>query len=126
MPVHNVNDWSRQWFGAHDSASASYQVYTDIALAQALADWDNVVLFFGAVWCPLCIGLDNDINKHMENIPEDITILTLDYDVDVEMKEKYLITIQHTLLYLNSEGKEEKRTEKKYTTLDEVVEEVYS
>jgi len=54
----------------------------------------KVVLFFKASWCPTCGALDKDIINNLDNIPEDVTILKVDYDSEIALKKQYGVTIQ--------------------------------
>lgn len=88
-----------------DSAmsAGSYEVYTPEKLASASLQGD-VVLFFHATWCPTCRALNSDIEKNLSNIPKDLTILKTDYDTYTDLKKKYGVTIQHTLVQVDKEG----------------------
>lgn len=80
----------------------SYEAYSSDKLA--LADSGDVVLFFHASWCPSCRGLNADIEEHLGSIPEGVTILKVDYDSETELKKKYGVTTQHTLVQVASDG----------------------
>jgi thiol-disulfide isomerase/thioredoxin len=62
------------------------------------------LIFFAASWCPSCRQLDNDIQSNLNNIPSNVTILKADYDREQELKVKYGVTIQHTIVQVNQEG----------------------
>lgn len=80
----------------------TYAPYSADKLALA-ADGD-VVLFFHAGWCPSCRGLENDINNNLANIPAGTHILKVDYDTETELKKKYGIVRQHTLVQVDQNG----------------------
>lgn len=70
----------------------------------------RTLLFFAATtWCSNCIIIDENIKKRISEIPQDITILKVDYDNDHKMKAKYAVTQQTTLILLDNTGKEIKR-----------------
>lgn len=77
--------------------------YSPERLAAARGD---IVLFFGANWCPTCRALEKDILAKADTLPADLTILKLNYDKETELKKKYKVTTQHTLLQVDSNGKE--------------------
>ena len=79
-----------------------YEAYTASKLA--MADSGDVVLFFRASWCPTCKALDADIRAHMSAIPSGLAILDVDYDNSYELKQKYGVTYQHTLVQVDSKG----------------------
>ena len=83
-------------------AAGSYDAYTPEKLA--FAETGNVVLFFSASWCPSCRALDKDIKENLSNIPTDLKILEIDYDNSQELKQKYGVTTQHTLVQVNKDG----------------------
>ena len=70
----------------------------------ALAETGDVVLFFHATWCPGCRALDSDITAQRAAIPGDLTILKLDYDTETELKKKYGVTTQQTLVQVDAHG----------------------
>mgnify|MGYP001597709164 CR=1 FL=1 len=78
----------------------SYEAYSAEKLA--LAAEGDVVLFFRASWCPTCRALDADIKANV--VPEGVTILDVNYDTEVALKQKYGVTMQHTLVQVDAEG----------------------
>lgn len=80
----------------------SYGVYS--AEKIALAADHNVVLFFHAPWCPYCRALNEDIEKNLNAIPHNLSILKTDYDTEVALKKKYGVTYQHTLVQIDKDG----------------------
>ena len=63
-----------------------------------------MVLFFHASWCPSCRALNEDIEKNINLIPAGTTILKTDYDKETELKKKYGVTTQHTLVQVDEDG----------------------
>jgi thiol-disulfide isomerase/thioredoxin len=80
----------------------SYEAYSADKLARA--ETGDVVLFFHASWCPSCRGLVASIKSNLESIPEGVSILKLDYDTEAELKKKYGVTTQHTLVQVDANG----------------------
>jgi len=80
----------------------SYEAYSPEKIARA--ENGDVVLFFHASWCPSCRGLNGDIEKNIDSIPEGLSILKLDYDKETELKKKYSVTTQHTLVQVDKDG----------------------
>jgi thiol-disulfide isomerase/thioredoxin len=78
--------------------------YNESLLANA--ENGNVVLFFSANWCPTCRALKAHINDNKEDIPSDLTILEVDYDTTTELKKKYGVTYQHTLVQVDANGEQ--------------------
>lgn len=83
-------------------AKGSYETYSADKIARAQDG--SVVLFFHAGWCPSCRGLGADIEKNMSTIPEKTSILKVDYDTSTELKKKYGVTYQHTLVQVDAQG----------------------
>lgn len=81
----------------------SYEAYASEKIAKAAA-MGNVVLFFRASWCPTCRGLDADIKAHLKDVPGNLTILDVDYDNSTELKKKYGVTYQHTMIQVDKNG----------------------
>jgi len=80
----------------------SYEAYASEKLARATTG--DVVLFFHASWCPSCRGLNADIEANLSSIPKGVTILKVDYDKETELKKKYGVTYQHTLVQVDASG----------------------
>ncbi|MBT4856688.1 hypothetical protein HON52_00690 [Candidatus Uhrbacteria bacterium] len=64
----------------------------------------DVVLFFHATWCPSCRTLESDINTNIQSIPDDVVILQVDYDTETELRQKYGVTVQHTIVQVDENG----------------------
>lgn len=70
------------------------------------------VLFFYASWCPTCKPADTDLKANINKIPNDVTVIRVNYndpETDQEEKElakKYGITYQHTFIQIDSQGNE--------------------
>lgn len=80
----------------------SYEAYSTEKIAMAATG--DVVLFFHASWCPSCRMLSGNITKNLASIPDGVTILKTDYDKETELKKKYGVTSQHTLVQVDKDG----------------------
>lgn len=85
-----------------NTVAGTYESYSPEKLA--FAETGNVVLFFHASWCPTCRALDKDIKENLGAIPTDLKILDVDYDNSQELKQKYGVTTQHTLVQVDKDG----------------------
>lgn len=65
---------------------------------------DTNVIFFAATWCPSCQALDKDINASLSEIPAGVNIFKADFDSQVELKKKYGVTSQHTMVQVDQNG----------------------
>lgn len=83
-------------------SAGSYVAYSPEKIAMAATG--DVVLFFHASWCPSCKALNSDIEKNASAIPAGVTILKTDYDKETELKKKYGVTTQHTLVQVDKDG----------------------
>ncbi len=90
--------------GAMMTSAGSYETYEASKLA--MAKEGKVVLFFRASWCPTCRALDASIRKEASAIPGNLTILDVDYDTYKDLKAKYGVTTQHTLVQVDADGRE--------------------
>ncbi len=86
----------------NNDSNSGFTMYSDDLLAKA--DEGAVVLFFSASWCPTCRSLKKNLNENLDSIPEDLVILELDYDTELELKQKYGVLVQHTLVQVDSGG----------------------
>lgn len=87
-----------------------YITYSKSALEDASGN--RRVLFFYASWCPTCKPADASFTQNQSSIPEDVTVIRVNYsdpETDQEEKDlakKYGITYQHTFVQIDSSGKE--------------------
>ena len=81
----------------------SYESYSPEKIATKAAIGD-VVLFFRASWCPTCRAIDADIKAHVADIPSNLTILDVDYDNSTDLKKKYGVTLQSTMVQVDKDG----------------------
>lgn len=84
------------------TTGGTYESYAPEKILKA--EMGKVVLFFHASWCPTCRALNSDIEASMTEIPGDVTILKTDYDTETELKKKYGVTTQHTLVQVDKDG----------------------
>jgi len=61
------------------------------------------ILFFHAPWCPQCRMLDADITK--TELPDNLTIIKVDYDSNQALRQEYGVTLQTTLVMVDDDGK---------------------
>lgn len=83
--------------------SLNYIDYTPLSYNQAQQE-GRTVLYFFAPWCGTCTNLDNSISSRGQELPQDVTILKIDYDSAGDLKKKYGITLQHTLVQVDHKG----------------------
>lgn len=81
-------------------ARSGYQPYEEGDAPIYAAD-AKVVLFFKAKWCPTCQALDKNIRANLSGIPENVTILQVDYDTATALKQKHGVTYQHTFVQVD-------------------------
>ncbi len=102
----------KELVATHESASigdenmmdaGTYESYASEKIAKATTG--KVVLFFHASWCPSCKVLTSDIELHLGAIPENLTILDVDYDNSIALKKQYGVTFQHTFVQVDAGGK---------------------
>ncbi len=91
-------------------ADSRYVQYSSSALENA--SQGRRVLFFYASWCPTCIPADANFSKEASLIPEDLTVLRVNYNdpqtdqAEKDLAKKYGITYQHTFVQIDSAGEE--------------------
>ena len=84
------------------SKEGTYEAYDASKLARA--ENGDVVLFFHANWCPTCRSLDKKLNEELKDFPANLTVLKADYDTEKELRKKYGLTSQHTLVQVDKDG----------------------
>jgi len=87
-------------FGPEAWISDQYVDYTPEAVAWALAQDKDVVIYFGANWCPVCTRFEEKMMGTLTSIPENVQIFAADVDRDEEAKSLYGVRSQSTTVYL--------------------------
>ena len=64
------------------------------------------VYFFHASWCPICQGIDKEINADTTKIPAGVTLIKTDFDSSTDLRQKYGVTTQYTFVQVDSSGNE--------------------
>ena len=72
------------------------------------ADTD-VVLFFNASWCPTCQAANKSLDASKGDFPNGLTVVSVDYDSNTELRKEYGVTTQHTFVLIDSDGNEVKK-----------------
>lgn len=72
-------------------------------------DKGKVVMFFNARWCPTCKVLDESLKKQASSFPADLTVVDLDYDKVSDLRSKYGVAFQHSLVQVDTNGAQIKK-----------------
>ncbi|OLT30015.1 hypothetical protein BJF82_15885 [Kytococcus sp. CUA-901] len=86
------------------SAMSGYVDHADYTADPGAYGGDGapVVLFFHADWCPECRATDESLTA--EGVPEDLTVVKVDYDEMTDLRQEYGVTQQHTFVQVDGEG----------------------
>ncbi|MER3387708.1 MAG: thioredoxin family protein [Microcella pacifica] len=83
-----------------DAAQAgAYVEYRDGIIAETAG---TKALFFHAPWCPQCLALEESILSG--EIPDDLTIIKVDFDTATSLRQQYGVTIQTTIVFVDDDG----------------------
>lgn len=85
---------------ATNQTAGVYKTYEASDLSRA--ENGQVVLFFNAKWCPTCQAANANFLK--QQVPENLTIASVDYDKNTALKQKYGVTYQHTFVQVDANG----------------------
>lgn len=88
--------------GDRHQSSDSSGSYVDYSSEAVSSTKGTRLLFFHAPWCPQCRALEKSIE--VGPIPEDVTIFKVDYDSNHQLRQKYEVTIQTTVVLIDDEG----------------------
>ncbi|WP_353828743.1 thioredoxin family protein [Agromyces sp. SYSU T0242] len=80
-------------------AAGAYLDYEDGLIEATPGD---KVLFFHATWCPNCRALDEQLRA--EGAPDGLTVFKVDYDSRTDLRQKYGVTMQTTVVYVDDAG----------------------
>jgi hypothetical protein len=92
-----------------------YTSYSEDKVTEATGD---IVIFFYAAWCPSCRQMDSTLNAQLNEIPHTLTILKADFDTEIALRQKHGVTIQHTLVQVDSSGNQLKKWNSLYNAYD--------
>ena len=62
------------------------------------------MLFFHATWCPICREVEESLTT--APVPAGLTVVKVDFDDASELRERYGVTIQHTFVQVDPEGRQ--------------------
>jgi thiol-disulfide isomerase/thioredoxin len=91
---------------ANTGGYISYETYS---AAPEKYSASNVVLFYNAYWCSTCKAARDGFESGLGEIPEDLTIVLVDFDENTEMRKKHDVIVQHTFIQIDSAGNELQR-----------------
>ena len=77
--------------------------YSAEALAQAQKANQPVALHFHADWCPTCRAQDKVIQSLKSEKGLDVTVLTVNYDTEKDLKRRFKVNAQSTLVVIKGE-----------------------
>ncbi|MFM2121457.1 MAG: hypothetical protein RL722_2925 [Pseudomonadota bacterium] len=77
--------------------------YSADALARAEKAGQPVALHFHADWCPTCRAQDKTLQSMKDEKGLDLTILTVNYDTEKDLKKRFGIRMQSTLVVLKGD-----------------------
>lgn len=79
-----------------------YVAYSEGAVAQYAGS--NKAIFFHASWCSTCRALDAEITANLSELPEGTVIMKADYDSETDLRQKYGVNTQHTVVFIDDAG----------------------
>lgn len=82
--------------------SGSYIDYKD-GVIEATAG--TKILFFHAPWCPQCRQAEESIKS--TTLPDNLTIIKVDYDSRQDLRQKYGVTLQTTFVKVDDKGEKQ-------------------
>jgi thiol-disulfide isomerase/thioredoxin len=88
---------------AAGAAAAKPGRYVDYSPQLVASTPGQKLLFFHAPWCSQCVKLENDIEAG--GVPDGVTVLKVDYDSNQDLRRKYGVTIQTTMVKVDEGGK---------------------
>lgn len=96
-----VNEGEMKDVMDNKAEKGSYLNYEAVDIADLKGD---IVLNFYADWCPSCRTLKKSIDANLDKIPANVNIVHVDYDSNSDLRKKYGVVSQHTMVQVNSNG----------------------
>lgn len=85
-----------------DKRAGTYEPYDASKLV--LAKDGKVVLFFNAKWSKTSKQLDQDLKNNVNKLPQNFTILSVDYDKNAVLRKTYEVPFENTFVQVDAEG----------------------
>ena len=86
---------------------AVYKNYDQASFDQARAEGKVTLLYFWAVWCPICQAEDPKVNSVVSGFgAENFAAFRVNYDTQTDLNRKYQVPYQHTTIILDGNGNE--------------------
>lgn len=89
---------------AGDAGAAKAGRYVDYSPKLVASTPGEKLLFFHAPWCSQCVALEEDIEA--SGVPNGVTVFKVDYDSNQDLRQKYGVTIQTTIVKVDEKGNE--------------------
>jgi len=89
--------------GAAVSFALDLAPYSSATLAQAQQSGKPVALHFHADWCPTCRAQTQVLNDLKRETGLDVTVLVANYDTEKELKRRFNVRAQSTLVVLRGD-----------------------
>jgi thiol-disulfide isomerase/thioredoxin len=85
-----------------DAGAAQPGQYLDYSPELVASTPGDKLLFFHASWCSQCVALEEDIEA--SGVPDGVTVFKVDYDSNQDLRQKYGVTIQTTMVKVDDDG----------------------
>jgi thioredoxin len=89
--------------GAALAHALDVKPYAAEALAAAQKAGRPVALHFHADWCPTCVEQDKALQALKAEKALDLTVLTVNYDTEKDLKRRFKVNAQSTLVVLKGQ-----------------------
>lgn len=97
-----ISENSQEKLETEPTGNAVYTEYTT-DLHEELDGNKPYAIFFHAVWCPQCKILESQLLANLKDLPDSVTILQADYDKETELKARYDVRIQSTVVFIGKD-----------------------
>lgn len=85
-----------------EKRAGTYETYDESKLA--LASDGKVVLFFNAKWSKTSKQLDKELKDNNSKLPNNFTVLSVDYDKNYALRKKYKVPFENTFVQVDANG----------------------
>lgn len=86
------------------SPAGGFIEYADYQADPAAFATGDVVLFFNATWCPTCQEATKNLKS--ASFPDGLTVVSVDYDSNLDLRKQYGVTTQHTFVQVSPDGEQ--------------------
>lgn len=103
------------------SGNGEYKEYSQSDFDSAINGGKTVVLMWHTPSCPTCVALEWSLSRSLSRIPAHTIVMKIDENKEKELTLRYKVKETNTVIILNTDGSEKRRTSGGIYTIDKLL-----